>query len=81
MKNNDKAARPPFKKGQVTVDGVHFNDDWARKLKPLTVDGSEVSAEDRFVNEFKAAHWGDKDENERIELLKSTYADCLAAID
>jgi hypothetical protein len=80
------AAEPvKFKKGDVTIDGVNFNDSWARALKPIDIlneDGSVKETWDpqtRFINEFKDHHYQDLAEADRIEALKKAFAACQAA--
>ena len=72
------AGAPTFKKGSVTIDGVNFNDEWARKLKPQEIDGKTISAEDQFIAEFPH-HFTDLAEAERVDLLKKAFSACLSA--
>lgn len=75
-KQETGAKGPVFKRENVTIDGVNFNDAWARSLKPKTVDGKEISPEDQFIAEFPHHFEGNP---ERIELLKKAFNACLSA--
>lgn len=59
---------PRFKKGLVTIEGVTFNDAWAK-----------TKTEKEFIAEFMAVHYQDKSPNERTELLKIAFAACNTA--
>ncbi len=52
----------------ITIDGIHFNQDWAKKV-----------TEDAFVTEFKDAHYQDLTEEARIAALKAAYQRLVAA--
>lgn len=75
-------------KGEVTIDGIHLNDGWARSLKARKLvkegkeDETETSAEDQFYNDFanhpNLAHL---DEGERRAWAAKAYKACIDAAD
>lgn len=86
MANEKKAGAakaPGYKKGDVTIEGINFNDSWARGLKPRKIkedDVAETSAEDQFYNEFSQA-WPGMDPADKKALLAKAYKACLEAED
>lgn len=86
---NKKAADvPKYKKGNVTIEGVNFNDQWARDLKPSAKyktreehksgDGVEMTAEERFLEEYRHCY-ENLEEAARTELLKKAFKGCIEA--
>ena len=93
MTNNEKtpaAAPAKSKKGQVVIDGISINDDWARKLKPKKLqkaDGSGpeekvTSAEEQFKMNFEShPNLQEMEPAERDAWIKKAFKECLEAED
>jgi hypothetical protein len=63
-----KQKAPAFKKGQVLIEGAHFNDDWAR-----------TKTKDEFIAEFSDALFQDKTVEARTQVLSIAWDACKNA--
>jgi hypothetical protein len=75
---NGAAAK--FKKGDVTIDGMNFNDSWARGLKDTTVGDKTVTAEEQFLNEYaEHPNFEGMAPEDKAAYLRTAYQACLNA--
>jgi hypothetical protein len=87
QKNKKAAAGETanLKKGQVTIDGINFNDEWARNLEAREANQETgtpaMSPEEIFIAEYEKGHYQDKKPEIRRQKLQEAFKACLSAED